>query len=151
MTELVSRAAYARMRGCSHTAVNKYVNSGRIPLVNGMIDPELADAAWPREQAPIEFPGEMPSAAPVAGSKAEEELLERRAKRKLAEHRVAEVEEESVSRAEVREAVGGMIIRARSLFLMVPGKLGVRYGAAVRSESELLINGALQELSHEVV
>jgi hypothetical protein len=43
---LMSARAYARRRGVSHTAVNLAVRSGRIPTVNGRIDPDAADRAW---------------------------------------------------------------------------------------------------------
>jgi hypothetical protein len=43
----LSLRAYARHRGVSHTAVQKALRAGRIPLeADGTIDPAVADAAW---------------------------------------------------------------------------------------------------------
>lgn len=50
--KLLSRRAYARHRaerglvGGTHTAVNDAVRSGRITLIDGKIDPEVADIQW---------------------------------------------------------------------------------------------------------
>jgi hypothetical protein len=49
---LVSQRKYAQFRGLSHQAVNKAVRSGRIPSVDGKIDPVAADAAWERNTRP---------------------------------------------------------------------------------------------------
>lgn len=48
--KLLSIRQYALKRGVSHTAVNKAVKAGKIPMTNGRIDPELADAAWERNR-----------------------------------------------------------------------------------------------------
>jgi len=47
---LVSRRAYAKMRGVDDKTVRKAIASGRIRLVDGMIDPVLADADWSRNR-----------------------------------------------------------------------------------------------------
>lgn len=50
--KLLSRRAYARHRaergliGGTHTAVNDAVRGGRISLIDGKIDPEVADIQW---------------------------------------------------------------------------------------------------------
>ena len=43
---LMSQAEYARHRGCSKVAVGKAVKANRISLVNGKIDPAVADIQW---------------------------------------------------------------------------------------------------------
>lgn len=43
---LVSKSAYARHRGVDEKAVRKAVNEGRISLINGKIDPAVADIQW---------------------------------------------------------------------------------------------------------
>jgi hypothetical protein len=45
---LISRRAYAALRGVTENAVRKAIAAGKIPVVDGMIDPALADAAWAR-------------------------------------------------------------------------------------------------------
>ncbi len=41
--ELISQAQYARCKGVSRTTICKHVKSGNITLVNGKIDPVIAD------------------------------------------------------------------------------------------------------------
>ena len=43
---LLSQADYAKHRGCSAVAVHKAVKAGRISLVDGLIDPAVADSQW---------------------------------------------------------------------------------------------------------
>ncbi len=43
---LVTQAEYARHRGVGSGAVSKAVKSGRITLIDGLIDPEVADIQW---------------------------------------------------------------------------------------------------------
>src|ERR1700735_5147496 len=50
---LMSIRAYARLRGLrSDNVLHKAIATGKIPLVSGMIDPEIADAAWARNRDP---------------------------------------------------------------------------------------------------
>lgn len=44
--QLMSKAAYARHRGCDEKAVRKAIAEGRISLIDGKIDPEVADIQW---------------------------------------------------------------------------------------------------------
>lgn len=44
--ELVSQREYARRRGVSNVAVHHAVAAGRVTLVDGKIDPVLADRQW---------------------------------------------------------------------------------------------------------
>lgn len=43
---LISKSAYARHRGVDEKAVRKAVAEGRISLINGKIDPAVADIQW---------------------------------------------------------------------------------------------------------
>lgn len=45
---LISKAAYARHRGCDEKAVRKAINEGRISAIDGKIDREVADIQWAR-------------------------------------------------------------------------------------------------------
>lgn len=49
---LISQAEYARRRGCSKQAVSKAVKAGRVTLIDGQIDPEIADREWARNTDP---------------------------------------------------------------------------------------------------
>lgn len=44
--QLMSKAAYARHRGCDEKAVRKAIAEDRISLIDGKIDPEVADIQW---------------------------------------------------------------------------------------------------------
>lgn len=44
--ELITQAEYARRRGVTPPTVNAAVKSGRISLIEGKIDPKLADIEW---------------------------------------------------------------------------------------------------------
>ena len=44
--QLMSKAAYARHRGCDEKAVRKAITDGRISTIGGKIDPEVADIQW---------------------------------------------------------------------------------------------------------
>ncbi|MBN9411354.1 MAG: hypothetical protein J0H69_19590 [Burkholderiales bacterium] len=44
--ELITQAAYARQRGVAKSAVAKAVAEGRISLIDGKIDPAVADIQW---------------------------------------------------------------------------------------------------------
>lgn len=44
--EFINQAEYARRRGVSREAVRKAVQDGRITLINGKIDPAVADIQW---------------------------------------------------------------------------------------------------------
>ena len=74
---LLSKAAYARHRGCDEKAVRKAIQEGRISTIDGKIDPEVADIQWAkntraradsgRTAAPSGLgEGEGPSSAPEA-------------------------------------------------------------------------------------
>ena len=50
--ELISQREYARRKGISNVAVNRAVKAGRITLVDGKIDPVLADRQWAENTDP---------------------------------------------------------------------------------------------------
>ena len=50
--ELISQREYARRRSISNVAVNRAVKAGRITLVDGKIDPVLADRQWAENTDP---------------------------------------------------------------------------------------------------
>lgn len=43
---LISQAEYAKRRGCSEAAVSKAISKKRISLIDGKIDPTVADMQW---------------------------------------------------------------------------------------------------------
>jgi phage terminase Nu1 subunit (DNA packaging protein) len=162
---LVSRAEYARMRGCSHTAVNKAVKAGKIPLAPGtdLIDPAVADLAWAmnRDQAqksaiagdgphtraasPIVLP--TPLVGPAQGTRAEAELRKEQAKATIAEIQAKRAEGDVVEVADVQQALSELVMTAKARLLGISDKLGLRFGLAARRLAEDEIRTALEELS----
>ena len=79
MAALMGIREYARYRRVSPAAVRKAISSGRIPAVNGKIDPEVADAQWAANTDPgrarnggngVQAPGPRaaePHVAPTSG------------------------------------------------------------------------------------
>jgi len=110
--ELLSKSAYARHRGCDEKAVRKAIAEGRISLINGKIDPEVADIQWARNtraRASQSSPAagttqaelgmdEVPASAPGAGSgttadkaAADPGYMQFRARREEADAQIAEM------------------------------------------------------------
>lgn len=56
MRPLMTQKEYAAHRGCSKQYVNQLVKRGRIPLVDGRIDPTVADTALSRQRDPARDP-----------------------------------------------------------------------------------------------
>ena len=46
MIKLMNKSEYGRHRGVTHAAVNRAVADGRITLIDGKIDPVVADIQW---------------------------------------------------------------------------------------------------------
>src|SRR4051812_22748314 len=47
---LMSIRGYARERGVNDKTIRKAIQAGKIPLVGGMVDSEVADASWARNR-----------------------------------------------------------------------------------------------------
>ena len=75
---LITKSAYARHRGCDEKAVRKAVTEGRISLIDGKIDPAVADIQWAQNtraraaqvvapsadrELPLDAPAEVPEAS----------------------------------------------------------------------------------------
>jgi hypothetical protein len=139
---LVSRRKYAEMRGVSHTAVNEAVREGKIPLVDGKIDPAVADAAWERNRdacqpsklaAAVEPVQTSATPAPdVSGepsrADAQREYWQLRAEEKKLDLR--ERESELISAEEEEKALGEVIETSKNLLLLIPENLADRLAAS---------------------
>ena len=155
---LVTMSAYARMRGCTHQAVSKAAKAGRITLINGRVDPEVADIQWARntsaEQqqrgAPAQFEltqaraqaatqsSEAPLSAPAGAeddAPAESPLLVRekseteRIRRRLLALELAEKEGELVKVADVERAYAAKLVAAREVLENLPDRLAAQLAA----------------------
>jgi hypothetical protein len=128
MPELLKMAEYARRRGVSRSAVSKAVRAGRISLIDGRIDPAVADIQWQRntdpQQALRATRGRMPRAVapplpgPASGAAPDDGFGDARARREqalaeLAELELAERRRELVRVEHVRHALAGKIMGVR--------------------------------------
>lgn len=138
---LMTRAAYARRRGISHTAVNKAVRDGRCPLVEGTdkIDPDVADAVWVREAA----------AAPTVavGGKEHELVRKERARADIVEIEAAKAKGEVVTVVEVRQQWSDGMMQFKTRLQGIAPKVGERFGLAAKRLVEEEILEALRDLS----
>lgn len=72
-SKLITQSEYARRRGVAKSAVAKAVSEGRVSLIEGMIDEEVANIQWAKntrargDSSRAVVPGSGVSAAPVAG------------------------------------------------------------------------------------
>jgi len=107
--QLITKSAYARLRGCDEKAVRKAVNEGRISLIDGKIDPAVADIQWARNtrarvsQAPVQT-GDLlgdadaevavataASSRPVSQPAADPGYMQFRSRREEADAQIAEM------------------------------------------------------------
>lgn len=128
---LLTQAEYAKHKGCSAVAVHKAVKAGRISLIDGKIDPVVADIQWaqntrarqtPRPdgasgpdllagekgdalQAPADAPTAPAAAPPVDNSYTEARTRRERAEAEEAEMRTAKIRGAMVMREDVDRAI----------------------------------------------
>lgn len=122
MATLISQAEYARRRGVSRSAVTKAAKAGRITLIDGRVDPEVADIQWARKtdphqalrgsggrvpRAPLTVPGAAPADDGFSDARARREsALAELAELDLAERRGELVRTDDVQRALVGKVMG---------------------------------------------
>lgn len=175
----ISKAAYARHRGCSAAAVTYAAKEGRITVnAEGMIDPEVADQEWARNSrarpsnvnAPPTYarppaPPRPPEAAPPAPPPAADPIdpghvpdyQESRARREAAEADLAELKVrtqrgELVPAAAVRAEFSRQMASIRDGLLNIPARLA----PVVAAESNLgkvqaLIDGELRAVLAQLI
>ncbi len=66
---LVSQSDYAKHRGCSAVAVHKAIKAGRISLIDGKIDPAVADVQWAQNTRARASNAPQNVAAPIVGQR----------------------------------------------------------------------------------
>lgn len=133
--ELITQAEYARRRGVDPTSVRDAVRAGRITLIEGKIDPAVADVQWERNtrrrgRAVDEKPaprGEGAYAAPPPGDDVPDYNLERARRERYeadqAELRLAQMRGELVVAAEVKAAHQRKVAALREAFLQLPARV----------------------------
>lgn len=143
--KLMTQAEYATHRGISGAAVSKAVASGRISLIDGKIDPAVADIQWAqntRARADSKRPDGQAPATPGAegGSQpsAEGDYWNARSRRETAEAAIAEMKEQEMRGALIRSDVirtvlATKISATRDALLQIP----VRLAPVLAAESDI--------------
>ena len=171
--ELISQREYARRRGIEASTVHRAVKAGRITLVDGKINPELADRQWAENTdpstsknrlagkpgqtrnltetpAPMELGGESVSPTGYAKARAAREVYQAQ----LAKLALEEKQGELVRADQVRVAAFNLARKARDQLLALPERLGAAVAAVddIAEVQEILerdIERICQELSGE--
>lgn len=146
---LISQAAYSRHRKCSRAAVTQAIQDGRINLIDGKIDPEVADIQWAKNtrnpkaafaqpKAPlIDLPASTAEPSYLPDSAITQQVYDlqlARAKREHHEANIAEMRErqkagELVELADVHLAYTTLAAQLRSALERIPDKLAPRLTA----------------------
>lgn len=134
--KLISLADYALHRGCSKAAVTKAAQAGRITLIDGKIDPMIADAQWkantraripPRAAREEGAPAVGAPAAAGEGAEGDGYWASRgrreAAEAELAELKLAEQRKELIRIAAVERVWAGLLAAAREHLLQVRSRL----------------------------
>lgn len=125
--QLLTQAEYARHRGVSRNAVARAIKEGRIVLIDGRIDPAIADAQWqantrPRSDARSPGGGDHADARGTFGTaRTRRELAEA----SLAEIQLAEKRGELINRAGVEMALETCIRRLRDGVMSAPDRMAL--------------------------
>lgn len=165
--KLMTQAEYAEHRGVSAVAVHKAVKAGRISLIEGKIDPAVADIQWaqntrPRaDRKPTQAPAAEPSpvappvmASPVSSDEGDDYWVSRakreRAEAAIAEMRRAELEGKLIRADVIRAAWARKISSARDALLQLPHRLAPVLAAEADMEriGQLLDEELRQALLH---
>jgi len=125
--QFMTQAAYSRHRGVSRSAVAKAVAGGRIVLIDGRIDPIIADAQWKtntRARSDVRSRGdtEQPD-TPTGGSYGTARARRELAEAALAEMQLAEKRGELINRAGVEMAIETGFRQIRDCVMAAPDRM----------------------------
>lgn len=134
---LISQNEYAKQRGVSREAVRQHVASGKITLIDGKIDPVVADAQWAanvRNPKPFTQPKAADPLPDSAIPQTVYDLHLARAKRETHEANIAEMKErqyagELVELQAVEKANADIFVQTRNALERIPDKLAERLAA----------------------
>lgn len=136
---LITQAAYAALRKCSREAVSRAIKAGRISLVNGLIDPEVADIQWKANSRARASQGEteqlplMTAAGPDEPARPDDYMFNRNrreaAEAERAELSLAEDKGQLIRVDAVKAAVAGVFSATRDALLQIPARLGPQLAA----------------------
>lgn len=158
----LSARGYAKLRGVSHTAVQKAIKSGRISVESdGKINPDIADKEWARNTR-TSLPSQ-PSyrvAEDISQNSGHNSTLSdfnrARAVRETYKARLAKLEYEELSGKlvnadEVKVAAFNASRRVRDRILQIPRRISAQLAAETEAYNvESLLNSALREALEEL-
>jgi hypothetical protein len=148
--QLITQADYAKRRGVSQVAVHKAVKAGRITLIDGRIDPAVADIQWQantRTRAASKPPDHAgPTLAAVqaqagahlgahdgadtdGGDYWHSRARREKAEAALAELKLQEAEGSLVREADIRAALARRAATFREALLQIPARLSAQLAA----------------------
>jgi len=160
---LVSQAEYARMRGVAKSAVHKAVTERRISLIDGKIDPAVADIQWERNTRARADSGQSTTTPSPAGaappvdvlppSTADEgEYSVNRARREryeadLAQMKLLEQQGDLVRVVEVRAEISKRIGQLKNNLLQIPARMAHLLTPEARHALDLELRGVLSNVT----
>ena len=146
--QLLSKAAYARHRGCDEKAVRKAIREGRISAIGGKIDSEVADIQWAKNTrarisraapgqldlntsglAAAKTEGAAAGPAAVAGDSGKGDtytinrVRREAADAEMAELNLAKAQGSLISVESVKAALGSVFSATRDALLQIPARL----------------------------
>lgn len=154
--QLISQADYAKRRGCSQVAVHKAVKAGRITLIEGKIDPAVADVQWQantRARVSVTPPPAAPAAPRPDGDEEPGSYWASRARREeaeaaTAELKLAELQGLLVRADTIRAAHAKRLAGLRESLLQIPARLAAVLAAET---DQAKCHDALQRELHAVL
>lgn len=139
MPDLISKAEYARRRGCDPAAVTRAVQKGWISEIEGKIDPVVADVQWaanarsrtdsrPATAIGAQLSGMAPPPASSSTGPTEATYFASRARReeaeaKLAERKLQELEGQLLRADQVRTETARLAAGLRESLMQIPARL----------------------------
>lgn len=139
MPDLISKAEYARRRGCDPAAVTRAVQKGWVTSIDGKIDPVVADVQWaanarsradsrPATEVGARLAGLAPPSAGEVPKAQGDDYFAARARRETAEAELAELKLQEqlgqlVRGDKVRAETARLAASLREAFLQMPARL----------------------------
>jgi hypothetical protein len=157
--QLISQAEYAKRRGCSQVAVHKAVKAGRITLIDGKIDPAVADVQWQANTRarvstrPPQGEGATAAGAPRMADDDGDGYWQSRARREKAEAdtaelKLAELRGDLVRADAIRAVHAKRLAGLREALLQLPARLSPVLAAEA---DQARCHDALQRELHAVL
>lgn len=120
---LVRVAEYARHRGVSEGAVRRAVKESRITLIDGRIDPAVADVQWAANSRPRAGSAQLGARTPDAGAYATSRARREQAEAEMAEMKLAELRGTLCRVADIERALSVRCIACREILMNLRDRL----------------------------